>query len=174
MTLPFIFHGQTPEWVTNNGAHLRLKLAVEKGVPLSKVMVRHEPDNEEYLVEMTPSGHTDCLNYYCATIPLNTDRDVTHYVFKLLTESAQYWLDAKGVSKRAPAKEMHFKFNANHQPPEWVCEQVFYQIFPDRFCNGKPEISVKDGEYLVSAGTKPVKAKQWGEALSGNTLRSFH
>lgn len=165
MTLPFIFHGQTPEWVTNNGARLKLKLAVEKGVPLSKVMVRHEPDNEEYLVEMTPSGNTDHLDYYCATIPFNTDRDVTHYVFKLLTESAQYWLDAKGVSKRAPAKEVHFKFNANHQPPEWVCEQVFYQIFPDRFCNGNPDISVKDGEYLVSGGTKPVTAKAWGEPV---------
>lgn len=32
--------------------------------------------------------------------------------------------------------------------PDWVCDTVWYQIFPDRFCNGEPDIS-------------PEGAKEW-------------
>ena len=28
-----------------------------------------------------------------------------------------------------------------HKAPSWVNSAVFYQIFPERFCNGKPELS---------------------------------
>ncbi|OAJ95149.1 maltodextrin glucosidase [Vibrio bivalvicida] len=164
-SLPFIYHGQSSDWLTLEDKKLTVTLATEKAVNFTKVMLRHEPDNEEYLVELTLSKSSAHLNYWQASFQLNRDRDVTHYVFKLLTENGQYWLDAKGISKRVAPKETHFKYNAEHQPPSWVQEQVFYQIFPDRFCNGRPEISVKDSEYLVSGGRKPVVTKQWGEPV---------
>ncbi|MEX0335071.1 maltodextrin glucosidase [Vibrio tubiashii] len=176
-SLPFIYHGQSVDWLTREDHRLTVTLATEKAVNFTKVLLRHEPDNEEYLVEMTLSKTTEHLTYWQASFPLNNDRDVTHYTFKLLTECGQYWLDAKGVSKRVSPKETHFKYNAQHQPPNWVQEQVFYQIFPDRFCNGKPEISVKEGEYLVSGGTKPVVTKQWGEPVDtegGNAGCEFY
>ena len=165
MPLPFIYHGQSSDWLTRNDNTLTVKLATEKAYSFNKVLVRHEPDNEEYLVTMTWQGDTEHLDFWQASFELNQDRDTSHYVFKLLTDKGQFWLDAKGVSKRVPAKELHFKFNAAHQPPEWISEQVFYQIFPDRFCNGKPEISVTNSEYMVSGGTKAVVAKQWGEPV---------
>ncbi|MBD1565085.1 maltodextrin glucosidase [Vibrio sp. S12_S33] len=165
MTHPFFYHGQTADWVVREGDQLTIKLATEKAFSLTKVQIRHEPNNEEYLVDMVLSSATPYLNYWQATIPLNSDRNITHYVFKLLQENGQWWLDAKSISKRIPSKEFHFKFNANHQPPEWVNEQVFYQIFPDRFANGKPEISVKTGQYAVNGGKKMVQAKVWGEAV---------
>ncbi|MGX1926727.1 maltodextrin glucosidase [Vibrio sp. NH-7] len=165
MTKPFIFHGQSSDWVSRHDQRLTVRLAVEKTAAFNKIVVRHEPDNEEYLVEMTLSGETEHLNYWTATFELNSDRAITHYVFKLVADKHQYWLDGKGVSQRVPSKETHFKFNAEHQPPEWVSEQVFYQIFPDRFCNGNPDISVKDGEYLVSGGHKSVTSKAWGSPV---------
>ena len=143
MTSPFIYHGQSRDWVTKNEGSLTLILATEKCYAFEKVMVRHEPDNEEVLAEMTPCRETSQLQYWQATIALNSDRDITHYVFKLLCGTVQYWLDGKGLSHRVPGKETHFKYNTQQQPPEWVSEQVFYQIFPDRFCNGKPEIDRK-------------------------------
>lgn len=176
-SLPFIYHGQSVDWLTREDNKLNVTLATEKAVNFTKVLLRHEPDNEEYLVEMTLSKTTEHLTYWQASFPLNNDRDVSHYTFKLLTECGQYWLDAKGVSKRVSPKETHFKYNAHHQPPNWVQEQVFYQIFPERFCNGKPEISVKEGEYLVSGGTKSVVTKQWGEPVDtegGNAGCEFY
>ncbi|MGT0150491.1 hypothetical protein ACT691_18025 [Vibrio metschnikovii] len=45
----------------------------------------------------------------------------------------------------------------------------FYQIFPDRFANGKTEISVKSGEYSVSGGSKPVIAKAWEKPVDNRS-----
>lgn len=176
-TLPFIYHGQSSDWLTCQGNTLYVSLATDNAIDFSKVLLRHEPDNEEVLVEMKFSHSSKRLNYWTANFEINHDRDVTHYVFKLLTKNAQFWLDGSGVTKRIPAKETHFKYNACHKPPEWVHQQVFYQIFPDRFCNGKPEISVKQGEYLVSGGKKTVQAKRWGDpvdATHGNGGCEFY
>ncbi len=168
MSFPFIFHGQSSDWVTRSDNTLIVRLATEKSVCFDKVMLRHEPDNEEYLVEMTKHSETEYLTIWQASFTLNSDRAISHYVFKLLTKTGQYWLDGKGVSKRISPKELHFKYNTQHQPPAWVREQVFYQIFPDRFSNGKPELSVKNGEYFVRGGTQPVVAKPWGEPVDGH------
>lgn len=167
-SLPFIYHGQSHDWLTIKDDTLSVTLVTEKSMAFDKVMVRHEPDNEECLVEMTLTKSGKHLNFWQADFSVNHDRDITHYVFKLLTETKQYWLDAKGVSTRIPPKETHFKYNIADRPPSWVEQQVFYQIFPDRFCNGKPEISVTDGEYKVSGGTKPVVTKQWGEPVDSH------
>lgn len=45
-----------------------------------------------------------------------------------------------------------------------VQDQVFYQIFPDRFCNGDPSLSVKHHEYEYRG--KAVISKAWGEPVS--------
>ena len=63
-----------------------------------------------------------------------------------------------------PPREQHFRFNSRHQPPAWVQDQVFYQIFPDRFCNGDPSLSVKHHEYEYRG--KAVISKAWGEPVS--------
>jgi alpha-glucosidase len=63
-----------------------------------------------------------------------------------------------------PPREQHFRFNSHHQPPAWVQDQVFYQIFPDRFCNGDPSLSVKHHEYEYRG--KAVISKAWGEPVS--------
>ncbi|MCE0495184.1 maltodextrin glucosidase [Vibrio salinus] len=166
MCLPFLYHGQSTDWVSQTDHKLTVRLAVEKAWLFQKILVRHEPDNEETLTEMHPQGSTEHLTFWEASFEINTDRDITHYAFKLLTGKEQFWLDAKGVSRRISPKETHFKYNAVNRPPEWINQQVFYQILPDRFCNGKPEISVRNGESSpVLGGKKPV-AKQWGEPVS--------
>ncbi|MFC4456645.1 alpha-amylase family glycosyl hydrolase [Deinococcus sonorensis] len=40
-----------------------------------------------------------------------------------------------------------FQYLSGYQAPEWAWESVFYQIFPDRFRNGDPSVSVQTGEY---------------------------
>ncbi len=170
MNPPYLCHVQTTDGLLfKNGLPFKNSALVvtlkTEDLLFDKVQVRHEPDNEESLVEMKPVGKVGRLALWQASIPINSDRDTTHYVFKLILGNNQFWLDARGVQSRIPSKEYHFKYNVNHQPPEWVSEQIFYQIFPDRFCNGNPKISVKSGEYQIRGGTVDVIAKAWGSEI---------
>lgn len=96
----------------------------------------------------------------------SVDRDQTHYAFKVVTQTDQYWLHAAGVSPRIPGREVHFRYNSVDQPPAWVKHQIFYQIFPERFANGDPSISVSEGEYQYLGA--PVTQRKWGD-LPTNT-----
>ncbi len=165
MSLPFAHHAQTSDGFVHQNGELSLTLNTESDL-YSKVYIRHEPDNEESLVEMRPVGKLGRLTQWKACISINPDKPLTHYVFKMLTATAQHWLDARGVHNRIPPRDYHFKYNSQYQPPEWVKKQVFYQIFPDRFCNGNSAISVKSNEYSIRGGKRNVIAKQWGEAVS--------
>lgn len=164
---PYLYHAQTSDFVDLERGFLTLKLHTERE-DWNKVQLRHEPDNEEYLVDMSLVGRQGRLFIWEARIPLNTDQPITHYTFKLLSKTGQFWLDAQGVHLRMPSRSHHFKFNAEHQPPSWVAEQVFYQIFPERFCNGNPDISVQPGEYRLKEDTLDVVVKDWGDAVEGH------
>lgn len=69
------------------------------------------------------------------------------------------------MQKRIPPKEFHFKLNVNHQPPKWVQEQVFYQIFPDRFAASQSESAIREAycEYDPDA-----VIKTWGEPVGNH------
>ncbi|WP_234494261.1 maltodextrin glucosidase [Vibrio maritimus] len=164
MTQPFLYHPQTQDGLVRQGDQLTVSVFSEKGA-FEQIKLRHEPDNEEYLIDMSKSGAKGELEIWQATLPLSADKDVTYYVFKALTSTSQRWLDARGIQSRMPGREYHFKFNRVHQPPEWVSEQVFYQIFPDRFNNGDPSIGVESGEYQYPNRKRESIKKQWGEPV---------
>ncbi|WP_210473263.1 maltodextrin glucosidase [Vibrio crassostreae] len=164
---PFIFHAQTLDYFHEKDGILTVKLTTERS-DWNRVLLRHEPDNEEYLLDMSKVGTEGRLTVWQISFPVNSDRDITHYVFKLVDSKGQHWLDARGVHSRVPSREFHFKFNAHHRPPSWVSEQVFYQTFPERFCNGNPSISVKTGEYRLKENTLDVVVKEWGDSVEGH------
>ena len=51
-----------------------------------------------------------------------------------------------------------------HQKPSWVNSAVFYQIFPERFCNGDPALSPEEA---VPWGTPPDRTGFMGGDLPG-------
>lgn len=164
MTLPFIFHSQTEDGLVFDGELLTVTLKTEN-VKFDSVHVRCEPDNEEYLIEMLPCGKAGELQLWQAQFAANRDRDVTHYVFKLIKGNQQLWLDGRGVHKRMPPKEFHFKLNTQSQPPSWVQEQVFYQIFPDRFAASQDEQAIRNAYAQYDPDTM---VKSWGEAVGSH------
>ncbi|MDR9827339.1 maltodextrin glucosidase [Vibrio sp. FNV 38] len=177
MPWPFLYHGQTEQWVSLDQRTLTITLVSDKTTPYCKVLLRHEPDNEEHFSELSVVKETAQLRFWQTKFDLRHDQPLNHYAFKLLLEKKQYWLSAFGVSTRVPGLEKHFKINPDHQPPEWVKEQVFYQIFPDRFANGKPAISTQNDEYKIADTSKTVVAKTWGEPVddhSGNGGYEFY
>lgn len=164
MALPFIFHSQTPDGLSFDQDKITVFLKTEN-ITFDAVYVRSEPDNEEFLTEMQPVGKVGELKLWRATFTPNKDRDVTHYVFKLVRQEQQFWLDGRGVQKRVPPKEFHFKVNVKNQPPEWVQQQVFYQIFPDRFSASKDEQAIRQA-YAQHNPDAIVKA--WGEPVGSH------
>ena len=166
MTTPFIYHGQDAFWVQPTAQTLQLVLTTEFDHPFDQLFVRCEPDNEEQLVPMNKISVKNRLQYWQAEIPLSGDKNITAYCFKALTDQRQWWLSGTGLTQRMPGQEKHFKYNRIHQPPQWVRQQVFYQIFPDRFANGDPKISVTDDEYCLQGDQRPTIAKEWGTPVS--------
>lgn len=164
MSLPFLFHSQTVDGLAFDGKRVKVCLKTE-ALTFDAVYVRIEPDNEEYLVAMVQCGRAGELLLWEVSFEPNRDRDITHYVFKVVRNGQQYWLDARGVQKRIPPKEFHFKLNVNHQPPKWVQEQVFYQIFPDRFAASQSESAIREAycEYDPDA-----VIKMWGEPVGNH------
>ncbi len=164
MSLPFLFHSQTIDGLAFDGKRVKVCLKTE-ALTFDAVYVRIEPDNEEYLVAMVQCGRAGELLLWEVSFEPNRDRDITHYVFKVVRNGQQYWLDARGVQKRIPPKEFHFKLNVNHQPPKWVQEQVFYQIFPDRFVASQIESAIREAycEYDPDA-----VIKMWGEPVGNH------
>ena len=48
--------------------------------------------------------------------------------------------------------EYSFSFMPDSSVPEWARGAVYYQIFPDRFCNGDASNDVEDNEYFYTGG----------------------
>ena len=170
MPHPFFCHSQVTPWFKVSNNQLQLTLFVHKELELTQLFIRYEPDNEEELRPMKPCGQQGELVIWRGELPLNRDSGSVLYTFKALTAQEQWWVHAVGVSGSMPPRQSHFHYNPQQKPPVWVQDQVFYQIFPDRFCNGDPSISVQNGEYQYGGGTHPVIAKQWGEPVAADHL----
>ena len=170
MPHPFFCHSQVTPWFKVSNNQLQLTLFVHKELELTQLFIRYEPDNEEELRPMKPCGQQGELVIWRGELPLNRVTGSVLYSFKALTAQEQWWVHAAGVSGSMPPRQSHFHYNPQQKPPIWVQDQVFYQIFPDRFCNGDPSISVQNGEYQYGGGTHPVIAKQWGEPVAADHL----
>jgi alpha-glucosidase len=128
----------------------------------AQVWLRHLPDNEEELVAMVldgTEGPDGRLHRYRAFLPWDGGNRVTRYAFKALSGSGQLWLAADGLHPHVPPESAHFRVNPDDTPPEWVREQVFYQVFPDRFARG-----AQDAVQLPPdiPGQFANEAREWG------------
>lgn len=116
-----------------------------------QVFLRAEPDNEEQLIPMQQIGQRGGYVVYEAAFPWDDANPCSLYLFKLVSDGQQRWLAADGQHSYIPPRESHFKVARldEHQPPAWAAEQIFYQIFPDRFFQGDPTLMQTDRKSVV-------------------------
>ena len=120
-------------------------LRFRKNNDVSHVFLRAREYGVEGLHEMHVAFEEKGLVYYSVEI---TIRDpFFNYHFYLVTENAVLYYNQKGISDSIPSEEFDFVLLAGYAAPKWVKDTVFYQIFPDRFRNGRPNLNVKSGEY---------------------------
>ncbi|WP_287409654.1 glycoside hydrolase family 13 protein [Oceanithermus sp.] len=66
---------------------------------------------------------------------------------------------SRGDEGSLPRYDRFFHLLTAPGVPDWAVGRVFYQIFPDRFRNGRPELSPRSGEWSYQG--RPIVAKSW-------------
>jgi alpha-glucosidase len=158
---PQLLHPPIAPWLVRTAEGCDLTLLVRSELPV-QAFLRHLPDNEEELTPLQPEGEQAGWQRWRGFLPWDGGNRVTRYCFKLLAGDAQHWLAADGLHPRAPSEQRHFRVSRDHRPPAWVRDQVFYQVFPDRFARGTP------GPVHLPPdipGQPPNEARAWGEPV---------
>jgi len=137
---------------------LNLKLRVAKNEEIEAVFLRTSPDGEQELTRMKKKGNHGFFDYYTAKIDIR--KNFNNYRFAILTCCDFYWYNRQGLSRKTPPDSRDFKFIRDFKSPSWLSTAVFYQIFPDRFCNGNPSINIRNGEYTYEG--KTTRFLSWG------------
>ncbi|MEI6085362.1 MAG: glycoside hydrolase family 13 protein [Verrucomicrobiota bacterium] len=110
-------------------------------------------------------GHAHGREYYSVTVP---GAHRFEYAFRLFACGFERWVTPTGNHLHVAEPPAWFVYEPSaHRPfetPAWVRDAVFYQIFPDRFCNGDP---ANDPARVKPWGTKPALRNFMGGDLAG-------
>ena len=160
--------------VSNNTLRLRLRTASDDFNEVYAVYgVKYGWHNkkEKLMNKILTDSEFD---YYEVDITEETKRFA--YYFKLCAKDNSYYFTENGVQIETDEnliKEYYFQFPYineidRHITPDWIKSAACYQIFPDRFNNGNPELN----PYNVKAwGTKPTPWNFMGGDLPGITKK---
>ncbi|MBO5130065.1 MAG: alpha-glycosidase [Oscillospiraceae bacterium] len=154
----------TEEFVSNPSPKLfemvQVRIRMYEDAPVKHVLLRSNPNGEEHYEEMQVVKIEHGLKYYEA--PLRISENRMPYQFYLVCEDVVYFYTQNGITTYVPDLTYDFVLLADYVQPEWVKDAVFYQIFPERFCNGDPSNDVRDGEYARD-GHPTIRMKSWDD-----------
>ena len=165
---PRLIHPPIAPWCVATRDGLQLVLLTRPGdAAAGRVFVRTLPDNEELLTPMHADGtegHGVALQRWRADVAWDGGNALTLYAFVLADARGHRWLAADGEHALVPPEAVHFRVHPHAQPPAWVRDQVFYQVFPDRFARS-------------GSGPAPAQgvAAEWGAAMEpGRAASTFY
>ena len=144
------------------GEKVRLRLRVSVAAPIRHVYLRTFPDGEQAIHAMTRSSVEPPVVWW--EIDLMIHEPVVQYRFILAADDGIWHYSAAGPAAHDPLDAFDFRLLADYEPPAWVHEAVFYQIFPDRFANGDPSNDPRP-EQFEYRGDRP-RTYPWGSEPS--------
>jgi alpha-glucosidase len=133
-----------------------------------RVTMRAEFDNEETSLPMHKqrSQPQPGVTAWRATIDTTKGQPRHRYSFKMLWHNRQLWFTPQGFSRFPPARLEQFAVDYPDAGPEWVVEQVFYQIFPDRFARSQQRNPERDKTYYHHAAGHETIFHEWDEPVT--------
>ncbi|WP_271712601.1 glycoside hydrolase family 13 protein [Anaeromicropila herbilytica] len=140
------------------GETISIQLRMLENTDISNVLLRVKEFGIEQLYTMKLCRNEKGLIYYTCDVKVKEAR--LQYQFYLVTKDAIYYYTQYRITDYIPDESRDFIILVDYKKVDWVKKSVFYQIFPERFCNGRTEISVKDGEYSYQ-GYKTKEIKNW-------------
>jgi alpha-glucosidase len=145
------------------GDRVRLRVRAAPDAPIERMFLRWTPDGEQVFREMAEADPGPACRWW--TIELAIDMPMTGYRFLALTAAGPRWLNGSGIHEATPTDRDDFVLVAGFDPPRWLADRVFYQIFPDRFANGDPTNDVRDGAWTYRGHA--ARRRAWDERPSG-------
>lgn len=162
--LDTVYSDGTPQFVSpaepSYGDTVTVRIRLAEDAPVRHVLLRTEPNGIEYCTEMVCLGAAHGLAMYEGSLRMT--ETVMRYRFYLVCEDAVWYYNQRGVTDSSPDRVHDFILLTEYRQPVWVKNAVFYQIFPERFCNGDPSLDVRDGE-LVYDGHSSIHM-DWEQA----------
>lgn len=161
--LKSIYTDGSRDFVSNplpkKGEEVTIKLRVLKNEEIKAILFRTKLNGVEIIrkMEKVIINENDLVDYY--QISIKIFEDMLHYHFYICADQLYYY-NQRGLTTYMPNETYDFKILTNYQQPSWVKEGVFYQIFPERFCNGNPDNDVKTNEYYFD-GHPAIKIEDW-------------
>ena len=130
----------------SKGEEITVSIQMADDAPVKAVFLRMKKNGVEEKLRMTRSGSSDGLMRFTADVCIYEKE--LRYQFYLATEYCVYYYTEGGITTYIQDESRDFRILTDYQQPQWVKNAVFYQIFPERFCNGNPGNDVRDGEYM--------------------------
>ena len=128
----------------------------------------------EAIKKMTKITSDALFDYWQVEVTVGYAR--LQYLFELKDKQGQTILYGDKGCVENTLENLHYEGNGFKLPyiheidachvPDWVAETVWYQIFPERFANGNPEISPK-GALAWDSSIKPKTSDFFGGDLQG-------
>ncbi len=111
---------------------IRVPHAADGSPGAAEVVVRSVRDGEPLIRRASRDSVDEAGAWW--TVPVELVNEVTSYRFLVSRGPDDYrWLNATGLHRRDVTDAGDFRISTAHQAPDWVPDQVGYQIFPDRF-----------------------------------------
>ncbi len=140
------------------GETVKIRIRMYADAPVQHVFLRSIPNGAERLAKMQIVKTEGGLVYYEAPLKMTENR--MQYQFYLVCQDVIYFYTQKEITTYVPDHTYDFVLLADYVQPEWVKEAVFYQIFPERFCNGEKSNDVQTGEYTQD-GFATIQMPSW-------------
>ncbi|AMH13557.1 maltodextrin glucosidase [Citrobacter sp. FDAARGOS_156] len=162
------WHLPVAPFVKQNKDQLTITLWLAGENPPQRVTLRAENDNEEISLSMHKlrSQPQPGVNAWRAAIDLTSGQSRRRYSFKLLWRDRQLWFTPQGFNRFPPARLEQFAVDVPDNGPQWVADQIFYQIFPDRFARGQSREATQDNVYYHHAAGHDIVRREWDEPLT--------
>ena len=140
------------------GDRVKVGLRMYEGAPVRHVLLRYLRNGQEQTQRARVVRHERGMRWYEAEIPVTESR--MRYQFYLVCDDGIWFYTQRGVSSCMPDHTYDFVLLTDYVQPAWVKDAVFYQIFPERFCNGDASNDVKPGEY-AQEGHPAIHMQSW-------------
>lgn len=155
-----IYSDTTKYYVSNpypkKGETVTISLQMSKEAKPEGVFIRFREFGMESFKKMELVSKGKVLRYAVKVTPKEKR---FHYQFLIGVDGKQYFYTQYRLTDYIPDETRDFVLLTDFSAADWVKNSVFYQIYPERFCNGNPSISVRDGEYCYQG--VPAKAMPW-------------
>ncbi len=159
----YIHHDSSQRYLSNPlpaiGERITARIRVSSAADIRALYLRSRPDGEWRRIRMTKTDSDHYYDWWSAELPISMRHN--NYCFHFLTETGSFYFNQFGVSPVDSPDWFNFTVLGDYDAPLWAREQVFYQIFPERFANGEPGNDRQSGEPTLMG--KPVIRREWGD-----------